>query len=58
MFTFRVVKRIGEGDYLNDDLFIIERVRRERALNMHQMKSKTNKFDIKGFLKNDRFKLS
>ena len=33
MFTFALVKRIGEGSYLNEDLFILERVRRQRALN-------------------------
>jgi len=34
MFAFSIVKKIGEGNYLKDDLFIIERVRRERALNL------------------------
>jgi len=43
MFTFSVVKKIGEGSYLNDALFIIERVRRERALGPHRMKSSDNK---------------
>lgn len=38
MFTFSVVKKIGEGSYLDEALFIIERVRRERALNMHRVK--------------------
>ena len=38
MFTFSVVKKIGEGSYLNDALFIIERVRRERALRPHRMR--------------------
>lgn len=33
MFTFALVKKIGEGSYLNEDLFILERVRRKRALN-------------------------
>ena len=32
MITFSLVKKIGEGNYLNDDRFILERVRRERAL--------------------------
>lgn len=33
MFTFSVVRKIGEGSYLNEAHFIIERIRRERALN-------------------------
>lgn len=33
MFTFSVVRRIGEGGYLVDDRFIIERARKLRALN-------------------------
>ena len=34
MMTFSMVKKIGEGKYLDEDLFIIERVRRERAMNV------------------------
>ena len=33
MFTFSLVRRIGEGSYLDEDSFILERVRKERALN-------------------------
>jgi len=32
MLTYSIVKRIGEGSYLNEDYFIIERARRKRAL--------------------------
>jgi len=38
MFTFAVVRKIGEGKYLSDDLFILERIRREQALKMGQTK--------------------
>ncbi len=34
MFDFNMVKKIGEGSYLDKERFIIERVRRERVLNM------------------------
>lgn len=44
MFSFSIVKKIGEGKYLDEDLFIIERIRRERALNMRQEKLGTTKF--------------
>ena len=43
MFTFSMVRRIGEGKYLSDDCFIIERIRRERALNMHMLEVKCKK---------------
>ena len=33
MFTFSVVRKIGEGSYLAEDLFILERARRVKALN-------------------------
>jgi hypothetical protein len=38
MFTFSVVKKIGEGRYLCDDLFIIERVRKGRAVKVGRKK--------------------
>jgi len=34
MFDFSLVRKIGEGRYLDEERFILERVRRERALNM------------------------
>ena len=41
MMTFSIVRRIGEGSYLDEDLFIIERVRRERMLKaLHSMRNK------------------
>ncbi|OGW75436.1 MAG: hypothetical protein A2Z72_06475 [Omnitrophica bacterium RBG_13_46_9] len=42
MFTFNIVRRIGEGNYLSEDWFIIERIRKERALNGDQTKSRNN----------------
>jgi len=41
MFTFSIVRKIGEGNYLNEDTFILERVRRRRALNESMQKIKT-----------------
>lgn len=32
LLTFHLVKKMGEGNYLNEDRFILERVRKERAL--------------------------
>ena len=37
---FEIIKRITEGRYGNDeDAFIIERIRKERALNMRGIRS-------------------
>ncbi|MGB2705330.1 MAG: hypothetical protein WBC74_00495 [Candidatus Omnitrophota bacterium] len=58
MFTFSVVKKIGEGSYLDEALFIIERVRRERALNMHWMKTKNKKCKTKSSTRNEKGKSS
>jgi len=58
MMTFSVVRRIGEGSYLNDDLFIIERVRKERALNMGRPRGKRERSRIKPFLKHGKFNAS
>ena len=54
MFTFHTVKKIGDRAYLGDDLFIIERVRRKRALNMHHLISERNKNKNRLFDKNDK----
>ena len=43
MFSFSIVKKIGEGNYLNQDHFIIERVRRARALNMRRIRPQASK---------------
>lgn len=43
MLTFSLVKKIGEGTYLNKDLFILERVRRERSLNFPRIKIDSDK---------------
>ena len=43
MFTFSIVKRIGEGNYLGDDFFIIERVRKARALSPAYLKANGTK---------------
>ena len=56
MFTFSIVKKIGEGSYLNEALFIIERVRRERALNAYRVESESNKPKPKPSTRNEKGK--
>jgi len=34
MFDFSLVKKKAEGSYLDEERFILERVRRKRALNL------------------------
>ncbi len=58
MFTFSVVKKIGEGSYLDEALFIIERVRRERSLGAHRMKSESGKHKPKSSTGNEKGKSS
>ncbi|NQU95742.1 MAG: hypothetical protein HQ549_05940 [Candidatus Omnitrophica bacterium] len=58
MFTFSVVKKLGEGNYLSEGRFIIERVRRENALNMHTFKRDDNKSKAKSIKKNGKQKPS
>ena len=54
MLTFNTVKRIGEGNYLGDDLFIIERARRARAINTPRPKTSKGKNRIKAFMKHGK----
>ena len=56
--SFHLVKKMGEGNYLNEDSFIIERVRKERALDTaHAGESK--KFKRKNRLtRNGKFSFS
>ena len=54
LFTFSVVKRIGEGNYLNDESFILERVRKERALNIERPKMIRKRFKNRIFGKDGR----
>ncbi|GEM_PF-1876156 len=58
MFTFNVVRKIGEGSYFDEALFIIERARRENALSMHRAKSESNKFKSKFSTGNEKGKPS
>ena len=55
MMAFSIVKRIGEGSYLTeDDYFIIERARKERALNTHHTSCDRGKKKVRIFTKNAR----
>ena len=54
MLTFSIVKRIGEGSYLNEDSFIIERVRRKRALLIAQPGLANSRNRIKGIKLNGK----
>jgi len=56
MFTFNVVRKIGEGSYLDEALFIIERVRREKVLNAHRASNESAK--LKSSTKNGKGKTS
>ena len=58
MFTFNIVKKLGEGNYLSEGRFIIERIRRENALNMHNFKIDNNKPKITSIKKNGKQKPS
>jgi len=53
MFAFSIVKKIGEGNYLSEDLFIIERVRKERALNSRRLKPVKPQYKTRIFLEDD-----
>ncbi|MBN1353801.1 MAG: hypothetical protein JW994_03930 [Candidatus Omnitrophica bacterium] len=54
MFAFATVRKIGEGNYLNDDVFILERVRKERALNTVCSKAKSARNRIRTAIKNGK----
>jgi len=43
LLSFQLIKKMGEGSYLNEDRFILERVRRERALGGECVKVKKSK---------------
>ena len=58
MFTFSIVKKIGEGSYLDEGRFILERIRRERALNMHYIKFDRKKHKSSTSRKNGKSKSS
>lgn len=58
MMTFSIVKKIGEGRYLADDLFIIERARREKVLGAFRVKPGSCNFKNRLFRKNGRNKPS
>jgi hypothetical protein len=54
---FHLVKKIGEGTYLNEDHFIIERLRRERALDIDYIAERKNR-KRKSHNRNGRFRFS
>ena len=53
MFTFALVKRIGEGSYLNEDRFILERIRRKRALNKPMSQIESSRRRISNLIRKD-----
>jgi len=55
MLNLSIVRKIGEGNYLNDDSFILERVRKERALNLRRMKSRGDKRKARSLAVNAKF---
>lgn len=58
MFTFNIVKKIGDGSYLREGRFIIERIRKERALNMDRTRVDGTRFKSRIFIKNGKNKPS
>lgn len=49
MFSFSIVKKLGDGRYLDEARLIIERVRREKALSFHHTKFDNKKHKSKPF---------
>jgi len=47
LLSFQLIKKMGEGSYLNEDRFILERVRKERALDTEYIKSKKKKYNTR-----------
>jgi len=58
LFTFSLVKKIGEGSYLSDDPFIIERARKEKALNVHNLRFNNSRNEGRIFGKQGRTRAS
>ena len=58
MFTFSIVKKIDAEKCINKNNFIIERIKRERMLNMHHTRSNGNKGKNSIFIRNEKFPLS
>ena len=54
MFTFSIVKKIGEGSYLEEERFIIERIRKARALNTQRPRTHVKEFKIITPKRNDK----
>jgi hypothetical protein len=55
--SFHLVKKMGEGIYLSEDQFIIERIRKERALDKDHMEE-NRKIRKKSRTRNGRFNFS
>lgn len=58
LLSFHLVKKMGEGSYLNEDRFILERIRKERAHGAcpTDKKRKNKRFSVRS--KNGRFNCS
>jgi len=54
MMAFSVVKKIGEGSYLDQDSFTIERARKARALNVHRFSTDKGRQRIKALIENGK----
>lgn len=52
--SFHLVKKMGEGIYLNEDQFIIERIRKERALDVSHVARRQNTKKRKSIFRNGR----
>lgn len=54
MFTFGIAKKIVKEKNGNENNLIVERTRRERALNTHYLRLNSNKHKNRIFLRNEK----
>jgi len=54
LLSFHLVRKIGEGIFFNKDSFIIERIRKERALESCHMKKGKRFTKCKNSVRNGR----
>ena len=54
MMGYNAIKRIGEGNYLNEDSFIIERARKVKTLKLHHSELVNSKPKTQTIAKNER----
>jgi len=58
MLSFYIVKKIGEGSYLDESQFIIERARKEKTLRQQRVYAEISKSKARSFSRNAKPGLS